>query len=106
MKFLTNERCRRTCRQGFTLIELLVVIAIIAILAGILLPALAKAKTKAQGIFCMNNSSQLMKGWHMFATDNNDLILGAIHGGMANVQNLGPAQYVDNMRDPEPGIKQ
>jgi prepilin-type N-terminal cleavage/methylation domain-containing protein/prepilin-type processing-associated H-X9-DG protein len=102
MKFVIPSR-RFKPRQGFTLIELLVVIAIIAILAGILLPALAKAKTKAQGIMCMNNSNQLMKGWHMFSTDNNDEILGAIHGGMANVPALGPAQYVDNMKDPVNG---
>jgi prepilin-type N-terminal cleavage/methylation domain-containing protein len=56
-------------RQGFTLIELLVVMAVIAILAAILLPTLSRARERAQGILCLNNTKQLTLAWHMYADD-------------------------------------
>ena len=60
--------------SGFTLIELLVVIAIIAILAALLLPVLSKARGRAEGISCLNNTRQLTLAWQIYADDFNGLL--------------------------------
>jgi prepilin-type N-terminal cleavage/methylation domain-containing protein len=90
---------RTPWQKAFTLIELLVVIAIIAILAGLLLPALAKAKTKAHGILCMNNHKQLLLSWHLYAEDNNDGIPAA--AGNETFNGASWYRYADNTRAPE-----
>jgi prepilin-type N-terminal cleavage/methylation domain-containing protein len=84
--------CNRVERGAFTLIELLVVIAIIAILAAMLLPALARAKNRAQIITCVNSTKQLQTGWNMYVGDNNDHVMPNSDLGAAGVTWVGGGQ--------------
>jgi prepilin-type N-terminal cleavage/methylation domain-containing protein len=84
---------------AFTLIELLVVIAIIAILAALLLPALGKAKIKAEGIGCLNNLKQLQTAWYLYADDSDGRLVLNAPGNQ-----VGSVRWVNGWLDWNAGI--
>ena len=108
---MKSNTCRPRARYrlrpigGFTLIELLVVIAIIAILAALLLPALTRAKLKAQGVQCMNNTRQLALAWRMYTEDNNDRLLyaSATVTALSSPDQTWPYTWCTGKMDFEPG---
>jgi prepilin-type N-terminal cleavage/methylation domain-containing protein/prepilin-type processing-associated H-X9-DG protein len=89
MPDVVKERGPQRALRGFTLVELLVVIAIIGILASLLLPALARSKTQAQQVYCLNNHRQLNLALTMYAGDNEDLL----------PYNLGASEIYQNIAD-------
>ena len=95
---MKTNRISPSARTGFTLIELLVVIAIIAILAAMLLPALGRAKTKAEGIACMNDLKQVGLALTMYGDDFNGWF-------PPNLQGSGIGGWIQGNMDWTPVLK-
>lgn len=87
---------RQVCPDGFTLIELLVVIAIIAVLAGLLLPALGRAKARAQAAACTGNLRQLSLAWNLYADDARDHY---VHNHGVDQTRIERNNWVNNVLD-------
>ena len=111
MKTTPSVTSLRFVPGGFTLVELLVVIAIIGILAGLLLPTLARAKTSAQSSACLNNLTQLQTGWLMYVHDNKDALppnisrsFGLVQSNVTGAWVLGNAQVDTNTEGIKAGV--
>jgi prepilin-type N-terminal cleavage/methylation domain-containing protein/prepilin-type processing-associated H-X9-DG protein len=92
-----NNRVVVRKKGGFTLIELLVVIAIIAVLASMILPALSRAKIKAQQVTDLNNLKQMTTAWIMYAGDNRDKLVLNTTGGTNSWIDSNIGSMMDNV---------